>query len=147
MIYGGVLLAVAMAAVPGLASPSTLVIVPFMFLLSMGLSGIAAVLNLFSGGGDRYWVFAEGMQVAMLGLSTVFYPEQAMQAYLPAFAVEAVTLNPLSQVAGALRGVSPAGFGASSLALMALTSLLLLAVGFVSYRHVFLKVRLLGKVQ
>jgi len=147
-IYGGIILAFALVAVPQLASPAILLFIPLMFVLSMGLSGITAVLNLFSKGGDRYWVFAEGVQTALLGLSTVFYPIQTMQAVLPSPVVGVVQVNPLSQAVDALREAavsSPAltlGVGLQ----VGATSVLLMLVGAVGYRHVFAKVREDGKV-
>ena len=148
LIYGGIILAFAVAAVPRLASLALLLFLPLMFVLSMGLSGITAVLNLFSRGGDRYWVFAEGIQTALLGLSTVFYPVQTMRAVLPSPVVSVVLANPLSQAADALRdvaGSSPAISPGVVLGVVT-TSLLLMLVGAVGYRHVFAKVREDGKV-
>lgn len=147
-IYGGVILLFAVIAVPQLASPAVLLFVPLMFVLSMGLSGITAVLNLFSKGGDRYWVFAEGIQTALLGLSTVFYPITAMEAVLPGPLVSVVTANPLSQAVNALRETVLSGSSLAPAAAfqVALTSVLLMLVGAVGYRHVFSSVREVGKV-
>ena len=147
-IYGGIILAFALLFVRQLATPAVLLFLPLMFLLSMGLGGITAVLNLFSKGGDRYWVFAEGVQTALLGLSTVFYPLSTMQAVLPASVVSVVTVNPLSQAVGALRDAATPGYvftEAQVLGVVA-TSVLLMAVGAICYRHVFAAVRESGKV-
>jgi ABC-type polysaccharide/polyol phosphate export permease len=148
-IYAGVLTAVAAALIPQLVSLSTLALIPFMFILSMGLAGIAAVLNLFSKAGDRYFVFADGIQTAMVSLSTVAYPITVISQYFPPPVVTLIQLNPLSQGAEALRTII---FGTASsslfnLPMLVITSLVLLAVGVVSYRHVFTELRELGKLQ
>jgi ABC-type polysaccharide/polyol phosphate export permease len=147
-IYGGIILLFAVVAVPQLATPAVLFFVPIMFVLSMGLGGITAVLNLFSKGGDRYWVFAEGVQTALLGLSTVFYPPQTMSAVLPGEVFSAVMANPLSQAVNALRDAIFSGspMPLSSAGEVVVTSALLMLVGALSYGHVFSKVREDGKV-
>ncbi len=147
-IYAGILTGVAMAFIPQLATLSTLLLIPFMFILAMGLAGIAAVLNLFSKTGDRYWVFADGLQTALVSLSTIAYPLTIVSSYLPPALVTFVEYNPLSQGAEALRTVingapSSAVF---NLPALLLTSLALLAVGVVSYRHVFTELRDAGKL-
>jgi hypothetical protein len=147
LIFSSILLLVALSFVHGLFSLSTLIMIPFMFFISMGLGGIAAVINLFSGGGDRFWAFAEGVQMALLGMSTVFYPLTAVKSIMPAFAVTAITFNPLSQIADALRlAIASASLSPYALLSISVTSLLMLVIGFFCYRHVFSKVRLLGKV-
>ena len=147
-IYGSILLVVAMAIIPKLASLATLAMLPVIFVVSMGLGGIAAVLNLFSKGGDRYWVFAEGVQVSLLGLSTVFYPISVIDSFFPSGVAQAIVLNPLSQVADDLRDIvfSPASLSLGAFVLVVSTSLLLLLAGFVCYRYVFAKVWEVGKV-
>jgi ABC-type polysaccharide/polyol phosphate export permease len=148
-IYAGILTVVAAALIPQLVSLSTLILIPFMFILSMGLAGIAAVLNLFSKAGDRYFVFADGIQTAMVSLSTVAYPITVIRSYFPSYVVTLIQLNPLSQGAEALRTIingtpSSSGFNIPTLLI---TSLVLLVVGIVSYRHVFTELRDLGKLQ
>jgi lipooligosaccharide transport system permease protein len=147
-IYGGIILLFAVLAVPQLASPILLLFIPLMFVLSMGLSGITAVLNLFSKGGDRYWVFAEGIQTGLLGLSTVFYPIQAIQAVLPAPLVGAVMANPLSQAVNALRDAVLSGSALSpgTVFQVVATSLVLMLVGAAGYWYVFARVREEGKI-
>jgi ABC-type polysaccharide/polyol phosphate export permease len=147
-IYAGLLTMMAAVFVPQLASLSTLALIPFLFVLSMGLSGIAAVLNLFSRTGDRYFVFADGIQTLMVSMSTVAYPISVISSYFPSPLATMIQLNPLSQGAEALRAVinraptSPV-FNLPSLVL---TSLVLLVAGVVSYRHVFTKLREVGKI-
>jgi len=147
-IYAGILTFVAMAFLPHLISLSTLVLLPYMFLLSMGLAGIAAALNLFSKAGDRYWVFADGVQTALVGLSTIAYPIATISSYLPSYLVTAIELNPLSQGAEALRTVVNGAPSSSAFNLVSLSlgSLVLLALGVFSYRHVFAHLREVGKI-
>ena len=149
-IYAGILTVIAAALIPQLVSLSTLALIPFMFILSMGLAGIAAVLNLFSKAGDRYFVFADGIQTAMVSLSTVAYPISVISSYFPSSVVTLIQLNPLSQGAEALRTVINNGTPSSSafnLPTLLITSLVLLGVGVVSYRHVFTKLWDVGKLQ
>jgi ABC-type polysaccharide/polyol phosphate export permease len=147
-IYGSILLGVAVLVVPKLASVLSLALIPFMFVVSMGLGGITAVLNLFTKGGDRYWVYADGVQVVLLGLSTVFYPVSAIESFLPASLVVIVHFNPLSQLANAFRDIvfSPSSLGPIVFGEMLGTSLILLFAGVVCYRHVFERVWEEGKV-
>jgi len=147
-IYAGILMVMAAAFLPHLASVSTLLLLPYMFLLSMGLAGIAAALNLFSKAGERYWVFADGIQTAMVGLSTIAYPISTVSSFLPSYLVTAIELNPLSQGAEALRTVinGAASSSAFNLASLSIGSLVLLVLGVVSYRHVFARLRDVGKI-
>ncbi len=146
-IYGSMLIAVAVVVIPQLASPITLAIIPIIFIVSTGLGGMAAILNLVSKGGDRYWVFAEGVQMVLLGLSTVFYPIQLIASFFPPIVTQAILLNPLSQVADALRNVvfsEPVSL--SSFGLLFATCLVLFLVGLTCYRYVFKKVWEVGKL-
>lgn len=146
--YSLMLLAIALLVLPQGASLNVLFLIPFMFILSMGLAGIAAVLNLFSKKGERYWVFAEGIQVTLLGLSTVFYPLELARSYLPGFLHSFIEFNPISQGADALRTLvfKAQPLMQANIAQMLLSSLILLVVGTISFRQVFSKVRDIGKV-
>jgi len=148
VIYAGLLTMMAAVLVPQLASLSTVALIPFMFVLSMGLAGIAAVLNLFSRTGDRYFVFADGIQTVMVSLSTVAYPISVISSYFPSTLVTVIQLNPLSQGAEALRAVINGGpsNAAFNLPSLVLASFGLLVIGVVSYRHVFTKLREVGKI-
>lgn len=148
VIYAGILTLIAAAFLPQLISLNTLILMPYMFVLSMGLAGIAAVLNLFSKAGERYWVFADGIQTVMVSLSTIAYPIQVISGFFPSYLTTLVELNPLSQGAEALRTVvygtaSSAAFNFPSLFL---TSFILMLVGVVSYRHVFTRLRESGRI-
>ena len=148
VIYAGILTLVAAAFLHQLVSLSTLLLIPYMFILSMGLSGVAAVINLFSSAGERYWVVTDGVQTTMVALSTIAYPIAVIGSYFPQPLVSLVELNPLSQGAEALRGVvygAPSS-GAFNLPALMATSLALLCVGVVSYRRVFTRLREVGKI-
>ncbi len=148
LIYAGILTAMAAVFLPSLVSLNTLALFPFLFVLSMGLAGIAAALNLFSKAGDRYWVFADGIQTVLVSLSTIAYPLSIVSGFFAPPLLTFVEYNPLSQGAEALR---TAVYGAPSNAVfnfpaLFLGSFVLLAVGVVSYRHVFSSLRETGKV-
>jgi ABC-type polysaccharide/polyol phosphate export permease len=152
LIYAGILIVIAgtalmVAHLPTLLTANTLMLLPFLFLLSMGLAGVAAVLNLFSKAGDRYWVFADGIQTALVGLSTVAYPLRTMTGFSPPV-LDFIEYNPLSQGVEALRTVvngAPSNPIFNFPALL-LGSLILLGVGVVSYRHVFTRLRDTGRI-
>lgn len=148
LIYAGILTVIASIFLHQLVSLGTLLLMPYMFVLSMGLAGVAAVINLFSKAGERYWVLAEGIQTAMVGLSTIAYPIQTVSSYFPSYIVSVIELNPLSQGAEALRTVvnGVASAGIFNLVSLSATSAVLLAVGVVSYRHVFTSLRDSGKI-
>jgi len=148
LIFSGILLLVALSLVPQLISVTTIMMIPFMFLVSMGLGGIAAMINLFSGGGDRFWAFAEGVQMILLGMSTVFYPISIIQSFFPNYVFLLISLNPLSQIADVLRGtISPTStLSINSFGEITATSFVMLVIGFLCYRYVFIKVRNFGKI-
>lgn len=148
VIYAGILTLIAAAFLPQLVTISTLLLIPFMFILSVGLAGIAAVLNLFSKAGDRYWVFADGLQTALVSLSTIAYPLTVVSSYFPPFLVTVIEFNPLSQGTEALRSVvyGSSSSGVFSLPALLITSLVLMVVGVFSYRHVFTELRDVGKL-
>ncbi|QQG48306.1 MAG: hypothetical protein HY247_06035 [archaeon] len=147
-IYAGILMLVASVFLPQLVSIYALALIPVMFILSMGLAGIAAVLNLFSKAGERYFVFAEGIQTAMVSLSTIAYPIAFVAPFFPSYFLPVVELNPLTQGAEALRSVvsGSSASGVFNLGYLLATSLALLVVGVVSYRHVFTRLREVGKI-
>jgi ABC-type polysaccharide/polyol phosphate export permease len=148
VIYAGLLALIAAVFLPQLATVGTLILIPYMFLLSMGLAGIAAVLNVFSRQGERYWIITEGVQTTMVALSTVAYPIVVVRSYLPPQIISLIEYNPLSQGAEALRTVVSGAPSDPSfnLAALLLTSLALTCVGVVSYRRVFTKLREIGRI-
>lgn len=152
VIYAGILAIIAAAFLHQLVSVNTLILIPYMFVLSVGLAGIAAVLNLLSKAGERYWVMTEGVQTTMVALSTIAYPITVIAPYFQSsnlgWLVTLIELNPLSQGAEALRTVvnGASSSGEFNLTALFLTSLFLMVVGVVSYRQVFTKLREVGKI-
>jgi len=146
-IYGSILLGVGLIFVPKLISPFTLLIIPLFFIVSTGLGGIAAILNLVSKGGDRYWVFAQGVQMVILGLSTVFYPISYIAEVFPKWIASGIIFNPLSEVADSLRNIIYSqALTLGDFALVFASSAILFLVGLVCYRYVFQKVWEVGKL-
>ncbi|MCK5592785.1 hypothetical protein KAI31_01665, partial [Candidatus Bathyarchaeota archaeon] len=95
---------IALLVLPAHAIWNTLVLLPFFFVLAMGLAGIAAALAaLASTHAEFYFAYQQIVQVVLLTLSTVFYPIDVVRQYLPPFLVSIVSHNPLSLAAEAMR--------------------------------------------
>jgi len=78
----------------------------------------------------------------------VFYPIQVIGSLFSPDATQAILANPLSQVSDALRQVisTQSFLSIGSFGEVIGTSLILMFVGFICYRHVFAKVWELGKL-
>ncbi|MBS7632761.1 hypothetical protein KEJ15_03950 [Candidatus Bathyarchaeota archaeon] len=104
MVYSSSLLIVALLVLPAQAVLNTLILLPFFFILAIGLAGIAAALAaLASTHGEFFFAYQQLLQVLLLTLSTVYYPQSVMQQYLPSALVTVASANPLSIAAEALR--------------------------------------------
>jgi ABC-type polysaccharide/polyol phosphate export permease len=104
MIYSVSLLLVALIVLPTHAILNALAVLPFLFILAMGLAGIAAALAaLASTHGEFFFAFQQIVQAFLLTFSTVYYPRQVMELYLPSILVTVASANPLSNAAEALR--------------------------------------------
>jgi ABC-type polysaccharide/polyol phosphate export permease len=104
MIYSSSLLLVALIVLPTHAVLNAFVVLPFLFILAMGLAGVAAALAaLASTHGEYFFAFQQIVQVFLLTFSTVYYPRQVMELYLPSVLVNVASVNPLSVAAEALR--------------------------------------------
>jgi ABC-type polysaccharide/polyol phosphate export permease len=104
MVYSSSLLLVALIVLPVHAVWNALVLLPFLFILAMGLAGIAAALAASaSTHGEFFFAYQQIMQVFLLTFSTVYYPQQVLAQYLPSFLVKVASVNPLSVAAEALR--------------------------------------------
>ena len=104
LVYASSLMAIALIVLPAHAIWSAFMLLPFLFVLAMGLAGIAATLAaVASTHGEFFFAFQNIVQVALLTLSTVYYPIEVIQNYLPPFLVTAASANPLSLAAEALR--------------------------------------------
>src|SRR5712692_3301963 len=155
IVYSGALLAIAYFALTFLGTSTipiqgilyALALVPFLFVLSTGIAGLAAFFASVSRRGEMYWVYAQAMQVSMVTISTVFYPAQTIAQYLPAPVATIAEYNPLSLAAGILRnsafGGNPLETGA--LANLFATSLPLAVIGALAYWIILRTIRLKGK--
>lgn len=146
VIYGGTLLFFALLVLHYSASIVLVEVLLIMLVVSMGLGGIAAVMNLVSGGGDRYWQFAEGIQSLFLGMSTVFYPLSTLSNFFPPIIVRVAQLNPLTQTVEMMRESLSYVYANYSLVDLIGSSVFLLLVGFFCYRYIFLSVKKIGKI-
>jgi len=104
MIYSSSLMLVALIVLPTHAVWNALILLPFLFILAIGLAGIAAALAaLASTHGEFFFAYQQIAQVFLLTFSTVYYPQQVMERYLPSVLVNIASVNPLSIAAEALR--------------------------------------------
>ena len=154
IVYSGALLIIAYlsfmlfgAPIPVQGVLYALTLIPFLFVLSTGIAGLAAFFASVSRRGEMYWVYAQALQVSMVTISTVFYPAQTIAQYLPAPVATIAEYNPLSLAAGVLR---KSAFGGSALETGALASLLatslpLAVIGALAYWIILRTIRLKGK--
>jgi len=155
VVYSGALLVIAYLALSFLGASAipiqgilyALVLIPFLFVLSTGIAGLAAFFASVSRRGEMYWVYAQALQVSMVTISTVFYPAQTIARYLPAPIATIAEYNPLSLAAGILRDSAFAGnpLDTSALTNLLATSLPLAALGAFAYWFILRTIRLEGK--
>jgi ABC-type polysaccharide/polyol phosphate export permease len=104
MVYSTSLLFVALAVLPIATVGNTLILLPFLFFLAMGLAGISAALAaLASTHGEYFFAYQQVVQILLLTLSTVYYPLNVVEKYFPTFLTSIVSANPLSLAAEAMR--------------------------------------------
>ena len=147
IVFSGTLLLIAFIVVPPQGAVNALLLLPFLFILSTGIAGLAAFLASASRRGEIYWVYAQALQVVMVTVSTVFYPAQTIAQYLPGPIATIAEYNPLSLAAGALRD---SVFNSTQLSFNILGQLLaaslpLAALGATSYWVILRTIRLRGK--
>lgn len=127
-IYSSTLMFVAFIVLPTHAIWNGLIMLPFLFLLAMGLAGIAASLAaLASTHGEFFFAYQQIVQVSLLTISTVYYPRQIMEIYLPSILVNIASANPLSLAAEALREFT---FGGNPLRLNLMINLAMASIPF-----------------
>ncbi len=149
LVYSTSLMAIALIVLPAAAIWSALMLLPFLFVLAMGLAGIAATLAaLASTQGEFFFAFQDILQISLLSLSTVFYPLSVIQKYLPSAVVTVVQANPLSLAADALRQFTFQGspIALASLGQILLASLPFTIVGAVTYVLALRKLQNQGKI-
>ncbi len=153
IVYSGILLLIASVLMPQVGVVNALVVIPFLFILSTGIAGLAAFFASISRRGEIYWIYAQALQVLMVTVSTVFYPADAIRNHLPGPQylrepiATAAQYNPLSLAASVLRD---SAFGNNPLNTMTLvnllvTSLPLAGLGALAYWIILRTMRLRGK--
>jgi len=149
LVYSSSLLLIALVVLPAHAVWNTLILMPFLFILAMGLAGIAATLAAFaSTHGEFFFAYQQIVQVVLLTLSTLFYPIEVVRQYLPPFLVIIVSVNPLSLAAEAMRKYTFAGSPIEpwSLITLLLTSIPFAIVGALAYLTALHKIQVKGKL-
>jgi ABC-type multidrug transport system permease subunit len=149
LIYSSSLLLIALLVLPAQAILNILALLPFLYIIAMGLAGIAATMAAAaSAHGEYYWAYMEIIQVSLLLFSTVYYPREVISQYLPSFVVGIAEANPLSLAAEAIRQF---GFGGMPmqplfLARMLVTGLPFAVLGFFTYSMALRLVKIRGKL-
>ncbi len=149
LVYASSLMIIALIVLPANAIWSAFMLLPFLFVLAMGLAGIAATLAaVASTHGEFFFAFQNIVQIALLTLSTVYYPLEVIQNYLPPFLVTVVAANPLSLAAEALRQYTFAGISVdpTHLAKIFLSSLPFAIVGAFAYLGALRRLQVEGKL-
>jgi ABC-type polysaccharide/polyol phosphate export permease len=149
IVYSTSLLLVALIVLPAQAIWSTFILLPFLFVLAMGLAGISATLAaLASTHGEYFFAYQQVVQVLLVTFSTVFYPIEVIRTYLPASLVNIVSANPLSLAAEAMRQYTFAGNPIQPLFLLSIliTSIPFAIVGAASYLAALHGIQVKGKL-
>jgi ABC-type polysaccharide/polyol phosphate export permease len=149
LVYSTSLLLIALIVLPAQAIWNTLILLPFIFILAMGLAGVSATLAaLASTHGEFFFAYQQIVQVLLLTLSTVYYPIDVVKNYLPSFLVNVVSANPLSLAAEAMRQYTFSGYPIqpSFLLNMLFSSVPFAVVGAVSYLAVLRIIQAKGKI-
>jgi len=149
LVYAGSLMAIALIVLPANAIWSALLLLPFLFVLAMGLAGIAATLAaVASTHGEFFFAFQNIVQIAILTLSTVYYPIEVIQNSLPPLLVTVAAANPLSLAAEALRQYTFAGapIELDFLAKILLASIPFAVVGALAYFGALRRFQVKGKL-
>jgi ABC-type polysaccharide/polyol phosphate export permease len=149
LVYSTSLLLIALVVLPAQAVWSTLVLLPFIFVLATGLAGISATLAaLASTHGEFFFAYQQIVQIMFLTLSTVYYPIEVVGKYLPPFLTGIVSANPLSLAAEAMRQYTFAGQQIEPFFLLKLllSSIPFTVIGAASYLVVLNRIRAKGKL-
>jgi ABC-type polysaccharide/polyol phosphate export permease len=149
LVYSTSLLLVALVVLPAQAIWNILVLLPFLFVLAMGLAGISASFAaLASTHGEYFFAYQQIVQMMLLTLSTVYYPMDMVQKYLPSWLLGVVSANPLSLAAQTMRENAFGGLPLQPISLLSilLASLPLTAIGAVAYLMALRAVQRKGKL-
>jgi ABC-type polysaccharide/polyol phosphate export permease len=140
---------IALIVLPAQAVLNVLVLMPFLYIIAMGLAGIAATMAaVASTHGEFYWAYMEVVQVSLLLLSTVYYPREVMSQFLPSFLVGIAEANPLSLAAEAIRqfGFAGAPIQPWFLARMLVTGISFAVLGALAYLMALRLIQVKGKL-
>jgi ABC-type polysaccharide/polyol phosphate export permease len=149
LVYASSLMVIALIVLPSSAIWSAFMLLPCLFVLAMGLAGIAATLAaIASTHGEFFFAFQNIVQVALLTLSTVYYPIEVVENYLPSVLASIALANPLSLAAQALRQYTFAGnpIELSFLGQIILTAAPFALIGAVTYYWALRKFQIQGKI-
>ncbi len=149
VVYSTSLLLIALVVLPAQAVWNTLILLPFLFVLAMGLAGIAASLAAFaSTHGEYYFAYQQIVQTILLVFSTVYYPIGVISNYFPPFLTNIVSANPLSLAAEAMRQYTFAGNSVQPLFLIniLLASLPFAIIGAAAYLVALHTIQVKGKL-
>ena len=149
LVYASSLMGIALIVLPARSIVSAVMLLPFLFVLAMGLAGISGALAaLASTHGEFFFAFQNIMQGLLLTLSTVYYPIANIQKILPPFLMVVVNANPLSLASGAMRQYAFQGIPIQPIALAQIlaASIPFVVVGAVAYTWALRKVQQEGKL-
>jgi ABC-type polysaccharide/polyol phosphate export permease len=149
LVYASSLMVVALVVLPAQSIVSAVMLLPFLFVLAMGLAGIAAALAaLASTHGEFFFAFNNILQGLLLTLSTVYYPIEYIKNVVPPFVVTLVNANPLSLASGALRQYAFQGIPIQPIALIQIlaASVPFVAVGAIAYLWTLHKIQIQSKL-
>lgn len=149
MVYSISLLLIALIVLPVAAVYNAFLLLPFLFMLAMGLAGIAASLAaLASTHGEFFFAYQQIVQVFLLTFSTVYYPRQVMAMVLPKILVDAASVNPLSIAAEALREFVFKGSAIQPNIFLALflSSMPFALIGAIAYHRTLCNLQIKGKL-
>ncbi len=149
IVYSCSLLFIALLVLPAQAIWNILILLPFLFILALGLTGIAASLAaLASTHGEFFFAYQSIFQAVLLTFSTVYYPIQVIERYLPRFLVIVAAANPLSLAAEAIRQYAFMGTTIQPyfLSMMLLASIPLALLGALAYMLALRKFQVKGKL-
>jgi len=149
IVYSTSLLLIALVVLPAQAIWNTLILLPFLFILAMGLAGISATLAaLASTHGEYFFAYQQIVQILLLTLSTVYYPIDVIRNYFPPFLTNIVAANPLSLAAEAMRQYTFAGNPIQPLLLLniLITSVPFTIIGAIAYLSALHAIQVKGKL-
>jgi len=149
LVYASSLMIIALIVLPAQSILSALMLLPFLFVLAMGLAGIAATMAaIASTHGEFFFAFQNILQGTLLTLSTVYYPIEFVQNVLPPFLVTIVAANPLSLAAEAIRQYTFAGLPVEPIFLgkIFLASIPFALIGAIAYLWALRKIQVEGKL-